>query len=88
MFLHLIANEPTTEELTYEEYEEYRNPGLARQRAESAKDESEAVEPDTVTEVIAPFQGTRAEAIKTLQERGFEYKQLRSKTKQQLVELL
>lgn len=88
MFPHLIANEPTTVELTKEEYENYRNPRQPGQRVKDAKDEPGAVAKDTGSQTGAPFQGTRAEAIKILQERGFEYKQLRSKKRAELIELI
>ena len=78
-FPHLLANEPTTVELTRFEYEKYLHPGQPGEHTEGTKDVPEAVDKDTSGADGTPFSGTRAEAIKILQERGFEYKALRSK---------
>ena len=87
-FPHLMANEPTTVELTLKEYEEYRNPKQPGRGTEGTKDVPKAVEPDTSGTDGTPFSGTRAEAIKILQERGFEYKHLRSKRRDELIDML
>lgn len=87
-FPHLMANEPTTVELTLEEYEEYRNPKQPGRSAKSTKDVPKAVEQDTSGADGTSFSGTRAEAIKILQERGFEYKHLRSKKRDELIDML
>jgi hypothetical protein len=80
--------EPSVVELTHKEYEERM--GIKQQggagAAPAAQSEGMGAHPEI--KAGAPFSGTRAEAIKILQERGFDYKDLKRKTKGQLIEML
>ena len=89
LFKHLIVNEPGVAELTKKQYEDYR----ALEQSGAGSKDPEDVEPvleEATGEKELPevFSGTRTEAIKVLQERGFPYTQLRRLKKQELIDLL
>lgn len=86
----LLRVEPSAKELTLEEYENCM--GIGRKGGESKEvedvisDVGQDTDPQDETPLHAPR--TRQEAIKELRGRGFEFNELKSKTKKQLFEML
>ena len=88
LWIHLLRNEPSVEELTKKEYEDYHRIGSIGQASKQIKNVSGAVGKGAKKKDEPSVHGTRPQILKTLRERGFDYKDLKSKTKQQLIELL
>jgi len=88
LFKHLIPNFPTAIEITKKQYDDYRT--FEQFGAGSKDTESvEGVLPEVADdEPGTSFSGTRAEAIKALRKRGFDYADLKNKKKQELIDLL
>lgn len=78
--------EPSVVELTKEEYE--KGLGIKSEGGEGAAPNYGRTGLVEDQAIKAEAQVPRAEAIKTLRERGFEYKTLRSKTKSELNDML
>ena len=82
--------EPRVEQITKEDYE--NRMGIRPEGSESkkVKDVGQPVgeNPAKADEAPVPVSYTRPEAIKVLRERGFAYKDLKSKTKDQLIEMI
>jgi len=88
-FKILKTVEPSVVELTKKEYE--KRMGIRPEGSEGKKDTDvgQSVGEDSKKEDDASVSpGTRQEIIKTLQKRGLKYVDLKSKTKQQLLEML
>jgi hypothetical protein len=62
--------------------------GPAGEQGKKVKDVGQPVGTDTTPGDGAPFRGTRSDALKILQARGFDYKDLKRKTKNELIEML
>ena len=84
----LKAIQPEVVELTTAEYEERMGAGPAGEQGKKTEDVGQPMGTDTTSEDGAPFRGTRADALKILKERGFDYKDLKRKTKKELIEML
>ena len=88
LFRHLLANEPQAVELSKKQYDDYRAFEQFGAGGKNTKDVESILPEAPVEEASAPFSGTRAQAIKILCKRGFEYGELKSKKKQELIDLL
>jgi len=86
----LLKIEPKAIELTKEDYEKRMGIGPERAESKKAKDVREPVDPDPEKQAgtSVPVSHTRPEAIKILTGRGIPYSEIKSKTKQQLLEML
>lgn len=90
-FEHLLAIEPSTVELTKQDYE--KRMGIKQQWEASQKgaDVGEPMGKDTKKKDDPPLQGnpkTRQDFIRVLQGRGFEYKDLKTKKLPELKEMI
>ena len=83
-----MVNQPDVVELTKEEYENGLSIELGRGDSKKVKAPVTRMEQNQVEQTGSSFQGTRAEAIKILCERGLEYAVLKNKKKQELIDLL
>ena len=86
LFLALVKNEPTVEELTRKDYEKRMALRRTGQKGEAGKDGQQPVGPDTAEEqdaasvrVEGESPQTRADYIKILCQRGLDYKTLKRK---------
>lgn len=78
--------EPTAQEITKNEYENYMGIVPVRGESKADKDVRQPVEENPGEQVGAPL--SRGAAIKILRERGLDYKDLKTKTKDQLIEMV
>jgi len=88
LFPHLLKNEPGVEELTKEQYENYRGIEQAGPSSPNTEDVGGNVATDPETQAESSVPGTKAQITEVLKERGFTSAQLRGKNKQDLIDLL
>ena len=89
---HMVANEPTVEQLTKQEYENSRGIKSKGKAGKDNKNVGQSVGPDSKKENEAPvsIESTKREIIAEIQKRGVDIPigKLNQKNKQQLLELL
>lgn len=78
--------EPTAQEITKEEYEKRMGIIPVGGEVKAVEDVGQPVGEDTEEEVSSPL--SRGQALKILVARGFNYKDIKTKTKEQLIEML
>ena len=90
LFPILLKIQPEVIELTKESYEERMGIKPSREEVKKVEDVRQPVGayPAPAYEASVRANTTRQGAIKILQERGFAYKELRPKTRGQLLEML
>ncbi len=87
-FKVLLRIEPSVVELTKEDYEKRMGIKPEGPKAKKAKDVRKPVVKDPKKKDDTPVPVSRAEAIKTLRERGHEYNDLKSKKRDELNKML
>jgi len=93
LFPILLRIQPDVIELTKEDYEQRMGIKPAGEEVKANPDVRQPVAEDPTPGTETPVragatEATRQEAIKELQTRGFGYKELRTKTRGQLIEML